>query len=252
MVEQLKTRGFTALGQSGIYEKKLESTKGVPGILRANTKSKRAVFTTEDDSYEAYSEVPELAEVQKLLGYEIEKPSMGRKLKEAMEKGAAPAKETAPAKNLPATVAPASQCKPAIRKDFIVGAFDNLPETLVMKMGDKPYVTKAGLNFVGKKLGITVKVEPVRYSFEKHQDGMKIAIFKGIATTEDGREYVDYGIASTENTTQMIVKGGNLDHMASTRASSRALRLATACGYCSVEELPEPPMEVIDAEFTDA
>ncbi len=251
--ENLKARGFEAVGKSGVWNKFVETPMGK---IKVNPGRHYACFHEDaaDDDFENRSDVPELAEVQALVGMNTERPSMGQKLKEAMDNksaGASVAKQNTPAgSNLPQ--AAAGQGKPALKKDFVVGAFDGLPETMVMKMGDKPYVTKAGLNFVAKKLGITVKVEPVRYSFEKRPDGQKIAIFKGIATTADGREYVDYGIASMENTTSMIVKGGNLDHMASTRASNRALRLATACGYCSVEELPEPPQNVIDAEFSEA
>lgn len=242
------------MGKSGIYTKKVESTKGVVGVLKVNVPKKVVLFQSEDDAYETYSEVPELAEVQQIV-----KGTMGQAMQQAVEQnkeGAAQVakQEAAPAKATVPAVAVAHSSVPAARKNVSFGIdWAGLPKEAVIDMGGKPYITKAGLSFVGMKAGVrSVKVQPIRWSFEKYPDGQQVAIASATVTMDDGREYQDYGIAHTGNTTAMIVKGGNLDHMASTRASNRALRLATACGYCSIEELPEPPQHVIDAEFTDA
>lgn len=270
IVEELEKRGFAPVGKSGMYLKKINEPK--QGNIKVNVNKRVAMFQTEDDAFETYDEVPELAEVQALLNpaktieqanaeahekygkrseEDYEKQSIGQAMKERM---GAPAKDSpsSPARNLPGV--PAKQGSHVAKKNISFGIdWQGLPKEAVIDMGGKPYITKAGLSFVGMKLGVkTVRVEPVRWSFEKQPDGQQIAIARATVTMDDGREYVDYGIAHKDNCTSMISQGGNLDHMASTRASNRALRLATACGYCSVEELPEPPQDVIDAEFSEA
>jgi hypothetical protein len=162
-------------------------------------------------------------------------------------------KESEPSRQMPAVV---QQPKtPAVKKEFVAGTVDGLPEQFVMKMGpkgqEKPYVLKAGLLFLAKKLGVReIKVKPVHWSFQKAKDDplAGVAVAEATVILSDGTVFSDFGVASTENTNKMIHT--NLDHMASTRASNRALRLATACGMCSVEELPDAPPEVLEAEAT--
>jgi hypothetical protein len=152
---------------------------------------------------------------------------------------------------------PAVQEKPKTpapaKKEWVAGSVDGLPEQFVMKMGpkgqEKPYILKAGLLFLAKKNGVKeIKVKPVHWSFQQGKDDplAGVAVAEATVVLGDGTVYSDFGVASKDNTNKMI--HANLDHMASTRASNRALRLATACGMCSVEELPDAPPEVLEAE----
>jgi hypothetical protein len=163
---------------------------------------------------------------------------------------ASPAKEAHPAPAATTQIVPAQAKTPAAKKDFVAGQLGDIPQQFVMEMQGKPYVMKAGLLFMAKKMGVKgIQVEAVHYSFQKASDDplSGVAVCKATVTLQDGSVYSDIGIASKENTNSKIA-AGNLDHMASTRASNRALRLATACGMCSIEELPDAPADVIDAE----
>jgi hypothetical protein len=141
-----------------------------------------------------------------------------------------------------------------------------LPKEAFMTMAGKTYILAPGLRFLGRKAGASIKVKMVHYSFQKSEkdDLAGIAIAEATVTLPNGQVYTDIGIAHPDNAGSMIygereefdkktntkIKKmvNNLDQLASTRASNRALRLALANGYCSVEELPDVPQEVIEAE----
>lgn len=206
-----------------------------------------------DKVYEAASFGPELVKYYQQADAVIEKAGLMSKgpaptaspAKEAQQAPAASAQEASKGTT---AVAIAKAQSPAVKKDFAACAVGDIPQQFVMKLGDKPYVMKAGLLFMAKKMGVKgIVVKHLHWSFAK-DDMAGVAICEATVTLSDGSVYTDIGVAHKENTNQMIVKGGNLDHMASTRASNRALRLATACGMCSIEEIADAPEDVINAE----
>ena len=106
---------------------------------------------------------------------------------------------------------------------------------------EKPFVLRAGLLYKMDKLfgknGYEIIAEPVKLAAETEGE---YSTFKGIVRIYDEkgnkREFVDYATATPENAP---FQRNNLDEMASTRATNRAMRLATAMGLCSVEETAE-------------
>jgi hypothetical protein len=124
-----------------------------------------------------------------------------------------------------------------------------VPSVFVVQMGRggsaKPYVTKEGLTYLARKMGVETRAEPLSPSWEDDAD---VAAYRGIAVDDEGREYRDVATAHAgqiENT----VGRENLDELASTRATNRALRLATGCGYASAEEIE--PSAAITPETAD-
>jgi hypothetical protein len=63
-----------------------------------------------------------------------------------------------------------------------------------------------------------------------------MAAWRGIVRDQQGREWTDVGTAHLEHE-DMQGAEANLDELASTRATNRALRLATGAGMASMEEL---------------
>lgn len=121
--------------------------------------------------------------------------------------------------------------------DEFVTEVAGVPSVFVVDMGrgrdSKPYVTKEGLTYIARKAGIQARAEPLSPSWEGDAD---LAAYRGIAVDDDGRRYEDVATAhagEVENT----VGRENLDELASTRATNRALQLATGCGFASVEEV---------------
>ncbi len=101
---------------------------------------------------------------------------------------------------------------------------------LYIKLGDKMYVTQAGLlNEAHKKKLKSITTELIEFKDKE------IAIVKSTATTEDGKTFTGYGDATKENTNSMVQKA--LLRMAETRATNRCLRLLTNIGMTSIEEL---------------
>lgn len=130
-----------------------------------------------------------------------------------------------------------------------------VPSVFVVDMGrgksSKPYVTKEGLNYIARQAGIETRAEPISPSWEDDAD---VAAYRGIAIDAEGRRYEDIATAHA-GTVENTVGRENLDELASTRATNRALRLATGCGFASIEELtddqelvdePAPAQEVAD------
>jgi hypothetical protein len=165
--------------------------------------------------------------------------TMGEKLQEAMQSRAPPAKESAPAKSSAPAVIPAGKNTPLIRNKFTVSTFQEYPKEFLVQLQGNMYITKAGLLWKAKNMGLRdIRVKNLHWSFDKRQGGEfpeGVAVCEATVTMQDGSVYVDTGVAYDGNVKLAEVKK-NLDHMASTRAVNRALRLATACGFCSLEE----------------
>jgi len=106
---------------------------------------------------------------------------------------------------------------------------------------EKPFILRAGLLYkMSKKYGqngYEIGAEPV--TLAAATDG-KYSTFKGTVRIYDKKgtfkEFTDYATATPENAPSQV---NNLDEMASTRATNRAMRLATAMGLCSIEEISE-------------
>ena len=144
--------------------------------------------------------------------------------------------------------------------DEFVSEVAGVPSVFVVDMGrgssSKPYVTKEGLNYIARKVGIQTRAEPISPSWEDDGD---IAAYRGVAVDDEGRHYEDVATAHAGEV-ESTVGRENLDELASTRATNRALRLATGCGFASVEEVdesaaitpnPDPDREVVDVDDQD-
>jgi hypothetical protein len=112
-----------------------------------------------------------------------------------------------------------------------------VPKAFVIQMGrgdsKKPYITKEGLNYIAHRQGLFTRAEALSPSWEEPLD---MAAWRGIVRDQDGREWVDVGTAWAHHE-DMQGAESNLDELASTRATNRALRLATGAGLASIEEL---------------
>ena len=112
-----------------------------------------------------------------------------------------------------------------------------VPSVFVKDMGTNddpsPHVTKEGLLYLGRKLGYQIRAEPIKPSWEVDEGKV---VYKGFVEDDDGRTWEDYGTASYG---EEIVGDENLDELASTRATTRALRLATGAGMTSLEEIED-------------
>jgi len=132
-----------------------------------------------------------------------------------------------------------------------------IPPNLILKYGDDYYVMKAGLEwkanamFGGAGYSINLKPELMNHE-EKHY------IFKAtLVVLENGSIFTNYGEAHPGNANSMLQN--NLLHLAATRAECRVLRMATACGYASYDEVktvngdqPTPLIEDGDKPATKA
>jgi hypothetical protein len=108
-----------------------------------------------------------------------------------------------------------------------------IPQALLMQYQGKWYILKAGLEwkanylFGGGKYGVTTEI------IEK---GVDYVLAKATFRVLNGVEFTNYGEASKVNVTNPQMHKYML-HLAITRAECRVLRMATACGYASVEEM---------------
>lgn len=107
-----------------------------------------------------------------------------------------------------------------------------IPKDLLMQYQGKWYILKAGLEwkanllFGGGQYGVTTEI------VEKTGDHV---LAKATMTTSGGMTFSNYGEASKLNVTPNMQK--YMLHLAVTRAECRVLRMATACGYTTVEEM---------------
>ncbi len=114
-----------------------------------------------------------------------------------------------------------------------------IPRNLILMYGETPYIQKAGLEWKANRLfggaGYSIKTEFVERDFKN-----KYYLVKAILTVLDnGAVFENYGEAYPDNANSMMQK--NLLHLAITRAECRVLRMATACGYASYDEVKTMP-----------
>jgi hypothetical protein len=108
-----------------------------------------------------------------------------------------------------------------------------IPRNLIVKFGDNYYILKAGLEWKAMQLygggNYSLETEIV-----EKKDGYVLA--KATFTSRDGIKYSNFGEASLKNVINPRMQPYLL-HLAVTRAECRTLRMATACGYVSKEEI---------------
>lgn len=112
---------------------------------------------------------------------------------------------------------------------------DKIPRELILQYGDSYYVLKAGLEWKANRLfggaGYSIDLEPIEIDREAN-----VYVFKAVLVVlENGATFVNYGEAHLGNSNSMMKN--NLLHLAATRAECRVLRMATACGYASYDEV---------------
>jgi hypothetical protein len=108
-----------------------------------------------------------------------------------------------------------------------------VPRNLIIKFGNNYFILKAGLEWKAMQLygggGYSLETEVV----EKLEN---YVLAKATFTTKNGIKFSNYGEASFKNVINPKMQGYLL-HLAVTRAECRVLRMATACGYVSREEM---------------
>ena len=113
-----------------------------------------------------------------------------------------------------------------------------IPRSLIMDLQGKPYILKSGLEWKANNLfggaGYSLEMTIVP-SLSDLESGTKYVFKAKLTVLENDATYTNYGEASVNNTKSNMK--GQLIHLAATRAECRVLRMATACGYASYEEV---------------
>jgi len=140
------------------------------------------------------------------------------------------------------------------RKEDVAKAEGFPPEKLeefVVFVGDQPYITGAGLQWKmlkqygpGKFAVQTLVPSLDEYNLLRRMMGLPeeepLVVMRGeVWVIGFDRPFVDYGTASKNNLKGFVKFSDYPLEMACRRASNRAMRLATATGMCSVDEIQE-------------
>jgi len=116
---------------------------------------------------------------------------------------------------------------------------DRIPRNLILMYGDTPYIQKAGLEWKANNLfggaGYSIKTEII----ERSRDDKYYLVKATLTVLANNAVFENYGEACLENTNSQMQK--NLLHLAVTRAECRVIRMATACGYASYDEVMTLP-----------
>jgi len=127
----------------------------------------------------------------------------------------------------------------------------NRIDELVAFISDVPYITGAGLQFkmlatykAGKFAVQAIMPTAEEYALVRRMMGLKdedpLVIMRGEVWVQGfERPFIDYGTASPKNLKGFVRFSDYPLEMATRRATNRAMRLATATGMCSVDELPD-------------
>jgi hypothetical protein len=107
---------------------------------------------------------------------------------------------------------------------------DWLPSHFVDTIEGVPTVNRKGYCVIASKYGVEVRAEPITTPGET---GFEYAEFRGVAVTEDGERYTDFGSAHVDRGDDPTLLG----ELAVTRAKKRATAWATGVGMTAVEEL---------------
>lgn len=152
--------------------------------------------------------------------------------------------------------------------DFEVEEFVGIPRQFMIRMGSgenkNVYVRREGLLYKAEQKGfraLTVEVEEIEGGYKAEaklypkigKEIIEILKYAGNLDPEVQKSllkdlivpYRDVGTATTDNVKMKSMLSYRRE-LAATRASNRALRAFTACGFTSVEELSEYEGEVVE------
>lgn len=128
---------------------------------------------------------------------------------------------------------------------------ERIPRNLILMYGDTPYIMKAGLEWKANQLfgaaGYRLELDPIEMNYKE-----SIFVFKATLTVlKNQTVFTNYGEATVKNVNSRM--HGQLLHLAATRAECRVLRMATATGYASYDEVmtmnePEKTPQPTDPE----
>lgn len=111
-----------------------------------------------------------------------------------------------------------------------------VPRNLIIKYGDNHYILKAGLEWKAMLLYGGGNYSLVTEIIDRQPDNVLAkATFSTFDKNGNPVFYTNFGEASKQNVAPHMLK--YLLHLALTRAECRVLRMATACGYASYEEM---------------
>ena len=125
-------------------------------------------------------------------------------------------------------------------------------DEFVVFIGEDSYITSAGLQFKmlqkykpGKFAVQALIPSQEEYALLRRMMGLKdeepLVVMRGEVWVEGfDRPFVDYGTATPKNLKGFVRFSDYPLEMATRRATNRAMRLATATGMCSVDEIKEP------------
>lgn len=128
---------------------------------------------------------------------------------------------------------------------------DNIDE-FVTFIQDEPYITSSGLQYkmlqtykAGKFAVQAIMPSKEEYALLRRMMGLKdeepLVVMRGEVWVEGfERPFVDYGTTTPKNLKGFVRFSDYPLEMATRRATNRAMRLATATGMCSVDEIKEP------------
>ena len=136
-------------------------------------------------------------------------------------------------------------------------------DEFVAFINDEPYITSSGLQYkmlqtykAGKFAVQAVMPSQEEYALLRRMMGLKdedpLVVMRGEVWIEGfERPFIDYGTTTPKNLRGFVRFTDYPLEMATRRATNRAMRLATATGLCSLDEVKEPQSEqVADTEAT--
>jgi hypothetical protein len=128
-----------------------------------------------------------------------------------------------------------AKTKLTVKKNDPAESDKRIPRNLIMTLGEEYYILKAGLEWKANDLfggaGYSLMIEPVTMDYEKQR-----FVFKAtLVVLENNAVYINFGEATAKNVKSLM--SSQLLHLAVTRAECRVLRMATACGYASYDEV---------------
>lgn len=107
-----------------------------------------------------------------------------------------------------------------------------IPKNMMMTYQGKPYVLKSGLEFKASQVFGIGKYSLTTEIVERTEERI---VVKASLLTPSREIFINYGEVNKFNTNKLMFN--NALHLAVTRAECRVLRMATACGYVSFEEI---------------
>lgn len=125
-------------------------------------------------------------------------------------------------------------------------------DEFVAFINDEPYITSSGLQYkmlqtykAGKFAVQAVMPSQEEYALLRRMMGLKdeepLVVMRGEVWIEGfERPFIDYGTTTPKNLRGFVRFTDYPLEMATRRATNRAMRLATATGLCSIDEVKEP------------